>query len=44
MEAKKDDLYNTQAITGPGAIVPYGGLFHVGKERVGPLDGGGSVR
>lgn len=30
MEAEKVDLYDTRAIRSPGAIVPYGGLFHVG--------------
>lgn len=30
VEAEKVDLYDTQAFRSPGAIVPYGGLFHVG--------------
>lgn len=30
VEAEKVDLYDTRAIRSPGAIVPYGGLFHVG--------------
>lgn len=31
VEAEKVDLYNTQVIRSSGDIVPYGGLFHVGR-------------
>lgn len=35
-EAENVDLYDTRASRSPRAIVPYGGLFHVGWSRVGP--------